>query len=274
MSDLSATGTIWLIGCGNMGGAMLRGWIADGIDPARITVVDPALPTVSAGVRSVATTPQGEAAPSILLLSVKPQALDKVAPTLAPLMSAQTLLLSILAGVELASLRQRFPTPKHIVRVMPNMPASIGKGVTALFVDTADTRIREQASALMKPLGAIEWINDETLFDAVTAISGCGPAFVFRFIEAMSKAGAALGLPADQAARLVLRTVEGAALLAARSENSPAALADRVASPGGSTREGLNVLDKNNAFNALMLGTLTASAERNAEMAAAARDSE
>ena len=267
---------IWLIGCGNMGGAMLRGWLADGIDPARIMVIDPALPSLPQGVTCVAEAPKGVAPPDVLLLSVKPQSLDVVAPVIAAYAGSGTLLLSILAGVEIASLRVRFPAPRHIVRIMPNLPASIGKGVTALYVDTDDAAIRAQASALMAPLGAVEWLSDEALFDAVTAVSGCGPAFVFRFIEMMAKAGAALGLPADQAARLALGTVEGAALMAAASTDSPATLADKVASPGGSTREGLNVLDApvdgdGAALEKLMRATLAASARRNAEMAAAAR---
>ncbi len=262
---------IWLIGCGNMGSAMLRGWVADGVNPARIAVIDPALPTVPVGVSVLAQPPQNTPAPQVLLLSVKPQALDSVAPTLAPLLGPETLLLSILAGVEIASLRARFATPAHIIRVMPNMPASIGKGITALYAETADARLRAQAAALMLPLGSVEWIGDEALFDAVTAVSGCGPAFVFRFVAALAAAGAALGLPADQAMRLALRTVEGGALLATQATESVDMLADRVASPGGSTREGLNVLDHNDALKALMLATLTASATRNAEMAAEAR---
>ncbi len=262
---------IWLIGCGNMGGAMLRGWIADGVDPALITVVDPALPDAPAGVRVSAIAPAAEPAPAFLLLSVKPQALDAIAPAIAPLLGRETLLLSILAGVEIASLRARFAAPQHIIRVMPNLPATIGKGVTALYGNANDVNVRAQATALMQPLGMVEWISDETLFDAVTAVSGCGPAFVFRFIEAMAQAGAALGLPADQAMRLALGTVEGGALLAAQSAESVSILADRVASPGGSTREGLNVLDAEDALMRLMRAALTASAQRNAEMAAAAR---
>jgi len=263
--------TIWLIGCGNMGGAMLRGWIADGVDPMLITVIDPALPDAPAGVRVLATAPAGEPSPAILLLSVKPQALDSVAHAIAPLLGGETLLLSILAGVEIASLRAWFAAPQNIIRVMPNMPATIGKGVTALYGNASDAKVRAEATALMLPLGMVEWISDETLFDAVTAVSGCGPAFVFRFIEAMAQAGVALGLPADQAMRLALGTVEGGALLAAQSSESVGALADRVASPGGSTREGLNVLDADAALLKLMRATLTASAKRNAEMAAAAR---
>ncbi len=255
-----------------MGSAMLRGWLAEGIEPSRITVVDPAMPVLPAGVRVVAQAPIGEAAPAVLLLSIKPQSLDAVAPAIAPLLGNNTLLLSILAGVEIDTLRARFPSPRHIVRVMPNMPASIGKGITALFVDTMDETVRQMAANLMRPLGAIEWIAREDLFDAVTALSGCGPGFVMRFIDALAEAGTALGLPADQAIRLAKATVSGTALLAEQSPESPAQIADRVASPGGSTREGLNVLDANDALKSLLAATLKASADRGAEMAAAARD--
>ena len=124
----------------------------------------------------------------------------------------------------------------------------------------------------MAPLGLVEWIADEALFDIVTALSGSGPAFVFRYIDALAKGAAALGLPADQAARFALATVEGAALLAASADEPPGILADRVASPGGTTRAGLDVLDANGALDALVTRTLDAAAKRNAEMAAAARE--
>jgi pyrroline-5-carboxylate reductase len=123
----------------------------------------------------------------------------------------------------------------------------------------------------MAPLGLVEWISDEGLFDAVTALSGSGPAFLFRFIDALAEAGATLGLPADQAARLAMATVEGSAALAAGAEESPAILADRVASPGGTTRAGLDILDADQALKALVRDTLDAAARRGAEMAAAAR---
>jgi pyrroline-5-carboxylate reductase len=123
----------------------------------------------------------------------------------------------------------------------------------------------------MQPLGLVEWIADEKQFDLVTALAGSGPGFVYRFIDALAEGAAALGLPADQARRLALATVEGSALLAARSDESPAALADKVASPGGSTRKGLDVLDERRALASLLRETLAASARRNAEMAADAR---
>jgi pyrroline-5-carboxylate reductase len=264
-------GPLWLVGAGNMGGAMLRGWIAAGVNPALVTVIDRGDASLPEGVRRHAEPPVGGVGPATLVLAVKPQQIDVVAPALAPLIGAETLLVSILAGVEIASLRARFPAPRAVVRVMPNMPVSIGRGVMALHGDGMSEAESATAAALMVPLGLVEWIADEAQFDAVTALSGCGPAFLFRFIDAMAAAGAALGLPADQAARLALATVEGSALLAAAAAETPAQIADRVASPGGSTREGLNVLDLPDGMVALMERALTASARRNAEMAAAAR---
>jgi pyrroline-5-carboxylate reductase len=264
-------GPVWLVGAGNMGGAMLRGWIAAGRDPATILVIDPAATNMPEGVLALAAPPPDGAAPALLVLAVKPQLLDVVAPALAPVLEAETMLVSILAGVEIGSLRRRFARPRVVVRAMPNLPAAIGRGVTALYGEGLDEAGRETAAGLVAPLGAVEWILGEGLFDAVTALSGCGPGFLFRFVEALAEAGAALGLPADQAMRLARATVEGSATMAASSDESPAVLADRVASPGGSTREGLNILDAGDALKLLMRRTLAAAAARNAEMAAAAR---
>ncbi len=263
------SGPLWLVGCGNMGGAMLDRWIADGVDPAAITVITRSMRDVPAGVRHATALPAGET-PAVVVLAVKPQQLDAVATDLAPAIAGAPLLISILAGVEEAALARRFDVGT-IVRAMPNLPVAIGQGVVALHSHGTDRAARTTAEALMAPLGLVEWIDDAALFDAVTALSGCGPGFVFRFIDALAAAGAALGLPADQAQRLAIATVRGSATMAAGADVSPAALADRVASPGGSTRQGLNVLDEGDALKHLLAATLAASERRNAEMAAAAR---
>ncbi len=262
-------GALWLIGCGNMGSAMLDRWIADGIDPARITVITRTPRALPPGVTHATAAPAGPP-PAIVVLAVKPQQLDAVAPALAPRIAGAPLLISILAGVDEAALARRFAVGT-IVRAMPNLPVAIGRGVVALHTHGDDPAVRATAQALMTPLGLVEWIADVTLFDAVTALSGCGPGFVFRFIDALAAAGAALGLPADQAQRLAIATVQGSATMAAQADVSPAILADRVASPGGSTRQGLNVLDEGDALKTLLAATLAASERRNAEMAAAAR---
>ncbi len=243
---------------------MLRGWLDAGLDPSTVTVIDPGLPDLPEGVTVVAAAPEG--VPEMMMIAVKPQLLDVVAPAIVPHIGSHTLLLSILAGVDVATLRSRFSSPDTIVRVMPNTPAAIGKGVIALFSDSQDQASLEQAQDVMEPLGLVEWIGEERLFDAVTALSGSGPAFLFRFIDSLGAAGAAIGLPADQAARFAMATVEGAALLAASATETPGTLADRVASPGGSTREGMNVLDEGGALTVLLTRTLKASERRNVEM--------
>ena len=262
-------GALWLIGCGNMGGAMLHRWIAAGLDPARVTVITRSGKGAPEGVRSLTRLPDEEA-PATLMLALKPQQVDAAQALLAPLRTAPKLLLSILAGVDHSALSQRFAA-ETIVRAMPNLPVAIGKGVTSLYTVGAPHDAISAAEAFAAPLGHHEWIADEAHFDAVTALAGCGPGFVFRFADALAKAGAALGLPADQAARLAIATLEGAAIMAADADVSPAVLADRVASPGGSTREGMNVLDRNDALVSLLTDTLAASERRNGEMAAAAR---
>ena len=218
---------------------MLRRWIDAGANPALVTVVTRRGAAVPLGVRSLTTVPI-DAEPATIVLAVKPQQLDVVAPTLAHVETP--LIVSILAGVEEAALAARFRAGA-VVRAMPNLPVAIGKGVTALHTGSADPTVRAAASALAAPFGLVEWIADATQFDAVTALAGCGPGFTFRFIDALAAAGVALGLGADQAQRLAVATVEGTGAMAAMADVSPSVLADRVASPGGSTREGLDVLD-------------------------------
>ena len=249
---------------------MLRQWVASGdVDPTSVTVIDPGTPQLPDGVRHV-TTPPGDGVPEALMLGVKPQMLDDVADAIGGRIKGVKLLLSILAGVEVGALARRFEA-EAIVRVMPNLPVALGKGVVALHGVDPESAQGRAASALMGSLGLVEWIAREDQFDAVTALSGCGPGFVYRFIDALAEAGAALGLPGDQALRLATATVNGAAELAARSDDAPATLADRVASPGGSTREGMNVLDEDDALATLLRHTLAASEKRNGELAAAAR---
>lgn len=267
---------LWLFGCGNMGGAMLRGWIGAGIvDPKLVTVIDPGAPELPEGVRLAADLDSlyasDEDGADVVVLAIKPQQLEALRgghiSALAP-----SLLISILAGVEEASLAP-LCSADAVVRAMPNLPVSLGQGVVALHTESNDPAIRANAEALMAPLGLVEWVAREDLFHAVTALSGSGPGFVFRFIEAMADAGAALGLPADQALRFAIATVEGSAALAGQAGESPAVLADRVASPKGTTREGLDVLDKDEAIKRLIADTLGAAARRSEELAEAARAS-
>lgn len=260
-----AGGTLWIVGCGNMGRAMLDRWIACGLDPAKVTVIDPALPMVGQGVTVLATPDADAPQPSVLLLAVKPQMLDTVAAAIAPRLARETLLVSILAGVTVSTLRARLPTPVNLARAMPNLPVAIGAGVVALY-GVAGQPEAVRLEALMTPLGVVEWLGAETHFDAVTALSGSGPAFVARFIEAMAQGGAALGLPEAQAARMALATVGGTAAFLETSGEAPAAMAKRVTSPNGTTQAGLAVLDEGAVFAARVADTLAAAARRSAEL--------
>jgi pyrroline-5-carboxylate reductase len=261
--------SILIVGCGNMAGAMLQGWLAAGLAPGRFTVVDPAARELPEGVRHFAAVPEGEAFDAILL-GIKPQLLAQVAPSVAPLAGSGSVLLSVLAGVELAVLRGHFPSAAGLVRLMPNLSAALGKSPIALASDGLDAAGRDAAFKLLAPLGTPEWIAEDA-FDLVTALAGSGPAFVYRFIDALAQAAARLGLPEQEARRLALATVDGAAALAAESPHDPGELARRVASPGGVTQAGLDALDNGDALGELMERTLRAARDRSAGMAAEAR---
>lgn len=267
---LSLPGPLWLIGCGNMAGAMLERWLGAGMDPRQVTVVRPSGRPVADGVRVLAALPEDEV-PAMVMLGVKPQKLDEIAPGLAPVLDPATVLISILAGVEQATLRRHFSAPLSIVRAMPNTPVRLGKGVVDLFGDGVEPQARETVSTLMAALGRAEWFEDEASFALAGHLTGAGPAFLFRFIDALAAAGERLGLPADQAQRLASAMVEGAGALAAASSEEPAELARRVASPGGTTEAGLKMLDENGALRELLLCTLDASRKRGLELAEAAR---
>jgi pyrroline-5-carboxylate reductase len=266
MTNSLFPGAVWLVGCGNMAGAMLEGWIAAGADPAQVTVIRPSGREVGRGVRVLTRYPDGPP-PALVLLGMKPHQLDAVAPELAPRLDPDTLLVSILAGVELASHRARFPAAGVIVRAMPNTPVRLRKGVVNLFGERRDDRI----TRLMAALGRAEWLDEERLFQLAGVVTGAGPAFLFRFIEALAAAGEGAGLAPDQALRLARAMAEGAGALAAASPESPRELARRVASPGGTTEAGLKVLDAEPGLADLLRRTVEASLRRSDEMAAAAR---
>jgi pyrroline-5-carboxylate reductase len=261
---------IWFVGCGNMGGAMLSRWLETGLDPASVTVIDPQLPVLPSGVRVIAEPLATLPPPEWLVLAVKPQMLDTVVPAIAPRLGVGTSIISILAGIKLSALRERFVAPHNIIRAMPNMPVALGRGVVALAAENRDAAEKSGVTALMERLGLAEWLDGEAQLDAVTALSGSGPAFVYRFIDAMAASGAALGLPPEQALRMALATVDGAAGAALVSPHTPGELARQVASPGGTTERGLSVLDEDGALATLVRHTLRAAAERSKEMAALA----
>jgi pyrroline-5-carboxylate reductase len=270
MADPLLPGPLWLAGCGNMAGAMLAGWLAQGVDPGHVSVIRPSGAPAAPGVRVTTGWPEDEV-PAIVLLGMKPYQLDAVAPALAPILDRETILVSILAGVELGSVRARFPEPRTVVRAMPNLPVGIGKGVVLLFGDSDDIAARTLVTGLMAVLGHAEWLQDEDAFQLAGVLTGAGPAFLFRYIQAFAAAAERLGLPFDQAGRLALRMIEGAAALAGAAEDDPETLARKVASPGGTTEAGLRILDEDRALDDLVERVLAAARARSLEMAAAAR---
>jgi pyrroline-5-carboxylate reductase len=263
-------GPVWLVGCGNMAGAMLTGWLAAGADPRQFTAIRPSGAPVGGGVRVLTALPEDEV-PALVLLGFKPQTLDAVVPVLAPALEVETLLISILAGVDLTLLHARFPKPRGIFKAMPGLPVSLNKGVIELVTDACDAAAKAVVERLMSALGHVLWFEDEAMMSVASAISAAGPAFLFRFIDALAAAGEQLGLPAEQSARLAALMAEGAGAMAALAGETPQALARRVASPGGTTEAGLAVLDSEDGLKTLLLRTIEASRKRGQEMAAAAR---
>lgn len=262
---LDRIGPLWVVGCGNMGGALLRRWLACGLDPASVTIIDPMPRDPPADVRLLPAPPEGGDAPRLVLLAVKPQLLGAIADALRSRLG-NALVVSILAGAEIETLRRSLSS--RIVRAMPNMPAQIGQGATVLCGGSAEDRAL--AEALMAAAGTVHWIENEQLFDAVTGVSGSGPAYLFRFIEALGAAGVAAGLPAATASALALETVVGAAALAALRNFSPAELRAQVTSPNGTTAAGLAMLDGEGGLSALLEDTVAAAARRSRELASAA----
>lgn len=262
--------SILIVGCGNMAGAMVEGWLANGADGARFTLVDPVRQEGPGGLAILPALPDSGTFDAVLL-GIKPQNLAGAAPAIAALVGEGTTVLSLLAGIELAVLQRHFPAARARVRVMPNLAVALGKAPIALATDSEDAALADGVVALMQPLGTPEWIGEDK-FDLVTALAGSGPAFVYRFIDALGAAATRLGLPEDQARRLALAMVEGASALAASSPHDPGKLADMVASKGGVTRAGLDVLDDGEALGRVVIDTLRAARDRSAEMAREARD--
>ncbi len=258
----------WFVGCGNMGGAMVRGWQKAGIDLVGLTAISPSGRDIP-GLKVVTGLPEGP--PSWCFLGFKPQMLDRIAPDLAPAIGKDSVVLSLLAGVEAATLRARFPHARAIVRLMPNLPVSEGEGVTALYSPDADEQLRTQIEALHSALGFAPWCKSDDELVITSTVAGSGPAYVARFIDAFAKAGCAAGLDAELSARLALETVAGTGLMARRTGESMDALARRVASPGGTTEAGLAVLDEEKGVDALVRRVVEAARRRSDELAAAAR---
>ena len=265
-------GTLILVGCGQMGSAMLRGWLARGA-AARFLVVEPAgAPAAlaeAAGVgwhRAADDLPAG-LLPDAVVFAVKPQLIDAVLPAYRSWVRPQTLFLSIAAGTTIAGLARHLGDAA-IVRCMPNTPAAIGRAITVAcpnpWVSAAQ---RQLCDALLAAIGESTWVEEEALMDAVTAVSGSGPAYVFLLIEALAEAGVQVGLPADLALRLARATVAGAGELARLSPETPARLRENVTSPGGTTRAALDILMAENGLPQLLERAVAAATKRSRELA-------
>jgi pyrroline-5-carboxylate reductase len=270
VSDLPRS--LVLVGAGKMGGAMLRGWLALGLPASAIAVVDPyagdELKQLCAEQGIKLNPASGSiAGPDILVLAIKPQSLADAASAIAPLVGAGTLVLSIMAGKTIADIAARLPA-RAIVRSMPNTPAAVGRGITGAVANAAVTPAqRACAHALLSAIGGVEWVDDEGLIDAVTAVSGSGPAYVFYLVECMAAAGTAAGLPADIALRLARATVEGSGELLHRDADTPAAqLRKNVTSPGGTTAAALDVLMAPDGLEPLMTRAIAAAKRRGREL--------
>ncbi len=259
----------WFVGCGNMAGAMIDGWKAARVDMSNAVAIRPSGTPVD-GMRTVTSPKDAGAAPQMVILGFKPQQLDAVAPELAPWVTSRTVIISLLAGVEVASLRRRFGKGT-IVRVTPNLPVSVRRGVIPFHSDRIEDAQRKQLADLFSALGFAMWTDSETTLAAIGSVAGAGPAYVARFINALASAGAGLGLPEEMAATIARETVLGTAWMAASSGEAMDALARRVASPNGTTEAGLAVLDDGRALEQLIGETIEAAAERGRSLAEAAR---
>ncbi len=262
-----------LVGAGKMGGALLAGWLAEGLAPARVIVRDPAPPPETAallaahGLRASGVAGAGET-PDVIVLAVKPQIMDDVLPAIAPLVGARTLVISIAAGRTVESLAAHLGPDCAIVRAMPNTPAAIGRGMTVAFANEAVSDDgRCLAARLLGAVGKVAWVADESLLDPVTAVSGSGPAYVFYLTECLARAGVAAGLEAALAKRLARETVAGAGALLAQSTEDAATLRQNVTSPGGTTAAALEILMGSGGLEELLEKAVAAATARSRELA-------
>jgi pyrroline-5-carboxylate reductase len=264
-------GTLVLVGAGKMGSAMLDGWFARGLDPKKIIVIEPqpvkALKALAR--RGVKLNPKDKVGvASAIVIAVKPQSAPEAVPPLARYIDKTTLVLSIMAGRTIGFLEKSLPTGTAIVRAMPNTPAAIGRGISVAVANAKiSMRQRKQASDLLAAIGKVEWVGDETLMDAVTALSGSGPAYIFLLAECMARAGVAAGLPKELATRLARETVAGSAELLHRSDLDAATLRQNVTSPGGTTAAALEVLMGPGGFDQLLTQAIAAATRRSRDLA-------
>ena len=263
-------GTIVLAGAGKMGGAMLSGWLAQGLDAKQVAVIEPhpsaeISAQVTKGVR-LNPTPKEIGAVATLVVALKPQMFREAGPMLKRYAGSSALVVSIMAGTTIASITEA--CGGSVVRAMPNTPAAIGRGITvAVAANNVSPAQRAVADALLRATGSVEWVDDENLMDAVTAVSGSGPAYVFLLAEELARAGVEAGLPEELATKLARETVAGSGELLHRSELSPATLRQNVTSPGGTTAAALEVLMGPDGMQSLLTRAVAAATRRSKELA-------
>lgn len=266
-SRVAANGLV-LLGCGKMGSAMLAGWLDQGLPPSSVWVVDPKPSEwlVGTGVDVSGVLPE---APAVVLVAVKPQIMAQALPLLQPMGNGETLFISVAAGITLSAFERVLGENTPVVRAMPNTPAAISQGITALVGNkAASAHHLDEAEALLHAVGEVVYVEDEAQIDAVTGVSGSGPAYVFHMIETLAQAGEAQGLDADTAMRLAKATVAGAGALAMASTETPEQLRINVTSPNGTTQAALDVLmDPQTGFPSLLPRAVKAAADRSRELA-------
>ena len=266
MDDVASKGLV-LLGCGKMGSAMLQGWIDSGLPPASVWVIDPNPSDWlrATGVHINADLPE---TPAIVLIAVKPQMMGDALPAIAAMGNGETLFVSVAAGTPISSFEQALGSESPIIRAMPNTPAAVGRGITAIIGNAhAGAAHLDLAEQLLSAVGQVVRLDSEEQMDAVTGVSGSGPAYLFHMIECLARAGEAQGLAPELAMQLAKATVAGAGALAEAAEETPAQLRVNVTSPNGTTQAGLEVLMNENAgLPPLMEKTVAAAADRSRDL--------
>jgi pyrroline-5-carboxylate reductase len=267
----NVAGAVMLVGAGKMGGALLQGWLDLGLDPAKVVVIEPEpaaeIAALAARGAKILAKPKRVEDLAALFIAVKPQVAADAVAALKGVAGSSTVVVSVMAGKTIGFLATAFP--EHaVVRAMPNTPAAVARGIT---VAVPNARVKDNqravAQTLLAAVGAVEWVDDEGLIDAVTAVSGSGPAYVFLLAECLARAGAAAGLPAELSARLARATVAGSGELLYRSPHDAATLRENVTSQGGTTAAALAVLMAPDGLDPLMNRAVAAATRRSRELA-------
>lgn len=259
-----------LVGAGNMGGAMLAGWLESGFPPEDVTVVDPSPNPAMAkklaawGIDAVARLPESDV-PDVLIVAVKPQMMDKVLPGLRANVGGETVCVSVAAGTTISKIQGVLGC--DVVRAMPNTPALLRRGITVCCpTPTVSELQRKRVHALLQAIGKVEWVEEESLIDAVTSVSGSGPAYVFHLAECMAEAGIEQGLPPELANRLARETIAGAGEMLSNLDDDAATLRQNVTSPNGTTAAALSVLMEADAMKMLFSKAIAAARKRSEEL--------